>query len=160
MSSVLPFGCLVLNTFPNVFLFGPPLFGWLTFWPDRKEPGFYVLLSVCFIVKWFLWPVTTGHFKKSIFYLWRTPVTFHPLMTKLPNIDSIFYQKCETKGQSEGLAEGAIHPYSEWKPVHLLRIISCSEACEVPGSFWITQENIFIQYWPIQYLDTLIVPVR
>lgn len=56
-------------------------------------------------------------------------------MTKLPNIDSIFYPNCVTKSQSEGLAEGSIHPYSGRKPVHLLRIISCSKACKVPGSY-------------------------
>lgn len=47
----------------------------------------------------------------------------------------IFYQKGETKGQSVGLAEGSIHPHSGRKPVHLLRIISCSKACKVPGSY-------------------------
>lgn len=74
-------------------------------------------------------------------------------MTKLPNIDSIFYPNCVTKSQSEGLAEGSIHPYSGRKPVHLLRIISCSKACKVPGSYillyntWICLLFQYVKRW-------------
>lgn len=131
----------MLSYLYSVYCFSKSLFLWARFffplsWTfdlTGREPSFYVLLCMCFIVKCFQSPVIKRLFKKWSFYCWWIPVSLHLLKTKG---SLTFWEKRES---TNGLVRGIFLPIlwketCEWA-IHLLSIISCSDACTLPGSF-------------------------
>lgn len=103
----------------------------------------------------FFWRLK-GTWKKWIFHCWWIPVSLHLLKTK---VSLTFQEKGETRDYSGSFLPIFWKGACEWA-LCLLSIISCSDACKVPGSFWCTQEKICIQYWSTQCLETVTVPLH